>query len=295
MNEYPDLPKAPPIVDPTPPRRRPTALLLVGALVLVAAGVLAVAQWLPSVRADAVGDCYRGDVEQVDSVARIDCGPEAKYKVVGIEKDQSKLGLQLGTACEQSPTADATFWSGREGGTGTVLCLEDLKNPGKRMPAVGECVKGKATQGTDLAKVACGAEADYKVVGIEDAGIVSGLSARCTKFPTSAASAVWTRQNKGLSRDKVLCLEDAKHPGSRNPGVGQCVRVGAEDKMEVVDCASGADAKVVGKIDDTTEIDLLTKRVSEVCKQWPEADRFGFVGFQGSLKGSTLCMATLKR
>jgi hypothetical protein len=95
-----------------------------------------------------VGACLKGDVTNADSVEKAECGqPEATFKVVGKQAGKSEIGLRLsgGVECDQYPTTDAYFFQGKKtAADGTLLCLEDLKNPGERLPVVGDCLPGDA-------------------------------------------------------------------------------------------------------------------------------------------------------
>lgn len=74
------------------------------------------------------GDC----VHQVGltSVETVSCdAADADFKVVGrVEgKYQAEAQISLNTGCEQWPETTTTYWQGKQGQRGAVLCLSKLK------------------------------------------------------------------------------------------------------------------------------------------------------------------------
>ncbi|MDT7728915.1 MAG: hypothetical protein QOI21_5491 [Actinomycetota bacterium] len=245
-----------------------------------------------------VGDCFTGDSADINSLQSSDCGAGARYKVIGKVDDQSEFQLRVtGSVCDQFPNADVAFWQGRSGSTGTVLCLEDVQNPGNRMPAVGDCLNGDLADAKTMTKVGCGPDAAYKVAGNEDGGLVTGITPLCTKVPAAAAAFVWERPGAALASKKVLCLQDLKNPDNRRPAVGDCfaANVPAGQAAHFVACDAAAGIEVIGQIDKTSKFDSLEKTAEQICSAFPGADEVYWWGFQNSLTGSTFCLKTLKR
>jgi hypothetical protein len=281
-----------------PPRKRSGLKLALGIgvpLVFFAiVGAIAIAAALTSatVKSSTVGDCLKGNPDNADSVTSAACGPEADYKIVGKVPDQHQVAMNFG-GCDQFPTATAAYWEGVEVSKGTLLCLEDVKNPGKGMPQLGDCLKGDLSDAAHAEKVPCGPEASYRVAGIDDGGALGGLTkAFCTKVPSSAASMEWKRQ--GSLSSKVLCLEDLKNPDNRKPAVGECMASGANDELHLAPCTKGA-AKVLGQVEGLTKLDGLSKTVEEICKDFPGSDQAASWSMQGSLAVTTFCMQTVKK
>ncbi|UMP05965.1 hypothetical protein [Amycolatopsis sp. EV170708-02-1] len=161
-----------------------------------------------------VGACLKGNVDNADSVENIECGtPDANFKVVGKQENKSEIGLRLsgGSECDDYPTTDAYFFQGKKGATdGTLLCLEDLKNPGERAPVVGDCLPDGVVEAKKLTKADC-ATARYKVLAIEKstAFLVDG-STVCTQVPSTDEKIQWQRSGGTLPQSRVLCLDDLK-------------------------------------------------------------------------------------
>jgi len=263
---------------------------------LLSLALVAVIYQALTATAGEVGDCFTGDSDDINSLQSSDCGPGARYKVVGKVDDQSEFQLRVtGSVCDPFPNADVAFWQGRSGSTGTVLCLEDVKNPGNRMPAVGDCLNGDLADAKTMTKVACGPDAAYKVAGNEDGGLITGVTPLCTKVPAAAAAFVWERPGASLASKKVLCLQDLKNPENRSPAVGDCfaANVPAGQAADFVDCGAGAGMKVVGQIDKTSKFDSLAKTAKQICSAFKEADEVYWWGFQNSSTGTTFCLKTL--
>ncbi|RSN23437.1 hypothetical protein DMC61_32660 [Amycolatopsis sp. WAC 04169] len=161
-----------------------------------------------------VGACLKGDVNNADSVEKSECGtPDANFKVVGKQENKSELGLRLsgGSECDDYPTTDAYFFQGKRGATdGTLLCLEDLKNPGERAPVVGDCLPDGVVDAKKLTKADC-ATARYKVLAIEKSAtfLIDG-STVCTQVPSTDEKIQWQRSGGTLPQSRVLCLDDLK-------------------------------------------------------------------------------------
>lgn len=162
-----------------------------------------------------VGACLKGDVSNADSVEKSECGtPEANFKVVGKQDGKSEIGLKLsgGSECDDYPTTDAYFFQGKKGSSdGTLLCLEDLKNPGERPPVVGDCLPDDVVEAKKLTKVDC-ANAGYKVLAIEKStAILVDDSTVCTQVPSTDEKIAWQRSGGGgLPQSRVLCLDKLK-------------------------------------------------------------------------------------
>jgi len=71
-----------------------------------------------------VGDCLVQD--GTDSVKAVKCDdPSAKYQVVQIFEDQ-KEPSDFTNPCNDIANADASYWEGKQGSTGRILCLKKL-------------------------------------------------------------------------------------------------------------------------------------------------------------------------
>ncbi len=294
MPYYPPAPYPPAGL---PPRKRSGLKIALGigiplVFLAVAFLVVAVVAALKPAASRDVGSCLKGNPDNADSVSSVACGPKADYKIVGKVPDQSQVAMSFG-GCDQFPTATAAYWEGAEVSKGTLFCLEDVKNPGKGMPAVGDCLKGDLSDAAHTEKVPCGPEATYKVAGIEDGGALAGLTtAACAKVPSAAASMEWKRQSSLSS--KILCLEDLKNPENRRPAAGDCMAPGANGELHIAPCAKGA-AKVLGQVDGLTKMDGLSKTIKEICKNFPGADQAASWSMPGSLAVTTYCMQSIKK
>lgn len=160
-----------------------------------------------------VGACLKGSVDNAESVKNTECGtPDANFKVVGKQENKSEIGLRIsgGSDCDDYPTTDAYFFQGKQGATdGTLLCLEDLKNPGERAPVVGDCLPGDAEEAKKLAKVDC-AGAGYKVLAVEKKPAVALNDETCAQVPSADAKLSWQRSGSALAQERVLCLDDLR-------------------------------------------------------------------------------------
>ncbi|MDX3195409.1 hypothetical protein PV458_44010 [Streptomyces sp. MN03-5084-2B] len=291
---YPQAPY--PMLPPVglPPKKRSGLKLAlgIGLPLVVLAVVVAAGLASTTAKTSNVGDCLKGNPDNADSVTSAACGPEADYKIVGKVPDQQKVAMNFG-GCDQFPTATVAYWEGVEISKGTLLCLEDVKNPGKAMPQVGDCLKGDLSDAAHTEKVACGPEASYRVAGIDEGVALGGMTkAVCTKVPSAAASMEWKRQGSLLS--KVLCLEDLKNPDNRKPAVGECMAPGAKEELHLAPCTKGA-AKVLGQVEGLTKLDGLSKTVDQICKDFPGSDQAASWSMQGSLAVTTFCMQTVKK
>ena len=75
-----------------------------------------------------VGDCLSGteDPGNADDIKLVDCtDPKASFKVLKKIDNQLKPASTDQTACDGTATTD-TFWFGRDGKPGTILCLSKL-------------------------------------------------------------------------------------------------------------------------------------------------------------------------
>ncbi|SDW64862.1 hypothetical protein SAMN05421504_1011151 [Amycolatopsis xylanica] len=213
LPEFPPAPPAP--AQPAKPKRGLKVLLRFAIPIVIGLIVLGVRVFSGGSFSSAshdVGDCLKGNSNDADSISSVDCGPDANYKVSGVVKDQNELSVKFSSACDPFPNTDATFWYGKSGGTGTLYCLENLKNPGERMPAVGDCLKRSGTD--DAKKIECGPEADYKVAAIEDAPSIAipGDTSTCASVPTAKTVLRWSKSGGLLPTTKALCLEELKSP-----------------------------------------------------------------------------------
>jgi hypothetical protein len=131
----PAVPAEPPAA-PQQAKKGGILALLGGAGGIVAIALIVIlggAVWFFTVRNSAanadVGQCLAGTTPselKADKLKIVDCGSEeAGFKVVG-RVDDKKLeeGQQ---ACEQYSDSEFVFWSGKDGESGTVLCLAQVK------------------------------------------------------------------------------------------------------------------------------------------------------------------------
>ena len=95
----------------------------IAAALILTGAVFAMMQFNP--KAASVGDCLAADGEE--SVKSTHCGsPDAAYQVVAVFPDVDRpLGLTA-NPCEAIAEATTTYWEGRSGGKGTLLCLKDV-------------------------------------------------------------------------------------------------------------------------------------------------------------------------
>jgi len=111
--------------------KRTGVRVILGLVVLVIAGaVAAVAPKSTDPKYASVGDCEAGDIDHVDTVKTVACtDPTATYKVIGTKLFQSESAFEAAQdPCSDYPNADASFWEGKAGRHGTVLCLQQLKS-----------------------------------------------------------------------------------------------------------------------------------------------------------------------
>lgn len=78
----------------------------------------------------AVGDCMVG--ENAEDIKVVGCDdPTAQWKVLGqvdgIRDADFNASSEDDKTCAAYPTTAVSFWSGKKGGTGEVLCLEEIK------------------------------------------------------------------------------------------------------------------------------------------------------------------------
>jgi hypothetical protein len=124
-------------VPPAPPKKRSRKAVvwitvgIVGLLLICGLGgalLVGVANLRSNSVANAsVGECLGGTTStelDADKMTKVDCGSaEAKFKVVGRIED--KTSAEREASCEGVAETDFVFWTGREGGKGTVLCLQE--------------------------------------------------------------------------------------------------------------------------------------------------------------------------
>lgn len=160
-----------------------------------------------------VGSCLKGDLDKASSIENIECGqPDANFKVVGKQDGKSEIGLRLSGAseCDEYATVDAYVFQGKQTtADGTLLCLEDLKNPGDRLPAVGDCLPGDAPAAKKLVKMDC-AEAHYKVLAVEKRSGFTVEDTACASVPSADMKLTWRPSGGLIPRERVLCLDELK-------------------------------------------------------------------------------------
>jgi hypothetical protein len=104
-------------------RRRKITLIvgLIVAALMIGGGIWA-AQSAPG--AAKAGDCIKQTGS--DSVEIVKCGTaDAKYQVVGRVDDKTETEATF-NACSAYPSADSSYWEGKPGKKGFVLCLKTL-------------------------------------------------------------------------------------------------------------------------------------------------------------------------
>jgi hypothetical protein len=249
----------------------------------------------PAASVSAVGDCLKGDVDS-SNVQPAACGPGARYKVVGVVGGQFQFEVQAGTsACDPYPAANALYWQGEANalGTGIVLCLEDTTVP--QLPVVGDCVKGDLADTKSVAKTACGPEATYKVVGSEKAAAYTEVGKQpCSQVPATSATYSWSWENAPLAQKTVFCLQDLKNPDNHAPSVGDCLTFPTSTAIHFVACGKGK-LKVLGKIDETPQFEVMAKPAAEICHDFPGSDKTYWQGFGNALTGTAFCLDTLRK
>jgi len=157
-----------------------------------------------------VGDCIKGDLSDAAHAEKVPCGPEAGYKVAGVENGGA-LGGVTTAVCAKVPSAAASMEWKRQGSLSSkILCLEDLKNPDNRKPAVGECLTTGANDELHLAPCQKGAA---KVLGQVDGltkmdGLSKTIEEICKDFPGSDQAASWSAQ--GSLATTTYCLQSIK-------------------------------------------------------------------------------------
>jgi hypothetical protein len=108
-------------------RNRILRVVAVPVIVIVGGIVWAFASGDPTLAK--TGDCLVGD--NADDIKIVGCDDAtAQWKVVGEVADVKEAAFNASendTSCTAYPTAEASFWSGKEGGNGDVLCLEPVK------------------------------------------------------------------------------------------------------------------------------------------------------------------------
>ncbi|QXV61636.1 hypothetical protein [Amycolatopsis sp. TNS106] len=175
-------------VEPTAPRKKRPWLkpvIVLGVIAGIALLGFFVENPLTAWRTE-VGACLKGNVDNAESIRNAECGtPEANFKVVG------KQGRQAAP-------------------DGILLCLENLKNPGARLPAVGDCLPGDAFAAKKLETVDC-AGAHFKVLAIEREADVSIGTTACASVSATDIKLTWASGAGGLiPRERVLCLDELK-------------------------------------------------------------------------------------
>ncbi|RJQ66887.1 hypothetical protein D5S17_34400 [Pseudonocardiaceae bacterium YIM PH 21723] len=283
------MPPMPSALPPGPPPRKKNRLLGTGigiAIALVAFFamrfvVLSLGHALVETGHEAqIGECLAENAQQESTPKAVDCAG-ARYKVVGFDQPSEPGYIRLGGACGDFDTADAKLTpAGSE--QNKVYCLEDLKEPGHRLPKVDDCLAGDAGDQASLKTADC-ATADFRVLAIEK-GISVGLggSPACSEQPKTGPVLKWTR---GLGARSV-CLQDLKNPNNHLPAVGDCMAEAADKTLSIVDC-SQAKYRVLGtKPADAIDLDF------EPCKEFPTAVAYGSWSYKSSpLNKIKLCLA----
>ncbi|WP_433203679.1 LppU/SCO3897 family protein [Dactylosporangium sp. CS-047395] len=130
--EPPQSPQAPatgpavPGTAPAPKGKGRQVTILVGLVVLV--GVLLGAAWFfnrdAAVNAN-VGDCLHNPGDDKLTIVKCDSA-DAQYSVLGKASGKTQIESTNGftTVCDQWPDTTDTFWQGKQGEKGDVLCLK---------------------------------------------------------------------------------------------------------------------------------------------------------------------------
>ncbi|MCA0293733.1 MAG: hypothetical protein LCH96_00220 [Actinobacteria bacterium] len=116
----------PPGAIPPPVKKKSPVRAIVFGVIGVA--VLALIVWTAltsfNVQAAKVGDCLSQVAE--DEVQTVKCDdPKAKYQVVSVFEDQVQP-TDMSNPCADVADADSSYWEGKVGSTGRVLCLKEL-------------------------------------------------------------------------------------------------------------------------------------------------------------------------
>ncbi|MGW3963475.1 LppU/SCO3897 family protein [Amycolatopsis sp. NPDC005003] len=157
-----------------------------------------------------VGDCLKGDLSDAAHAEKVPCGPEASYKVAGVENGGALAGLTT-AVCAKVPSAAASMEWKRQGSLSSkILCLEDLKNPDNRKPAPGDCMATGA--GSELHIVPC-TKGAAKVLGqVDGLSKMGGLSKTveeiCKDFPGADQAASWSMP--GSLAATTFCMQSIK-------------------------------------------------------------------------------------
>lgn len=118
---------APAAADEAPKKKGGIARFLISILIIAVAGGVF---WFLN-RSDAsnanVGDCLGGgtsaETVTADDLKIVTCGEAgAWFKVVQKVEDKTQVAATIDSGCTD-PSAVSTFWFGKEGEAGTVLCL----------------------------------------------------------------------------------------------------------------------------------------------------------------------------
>jgi hypothetical protein len=99
-------------------------LIVIGVII---AGVAVMAYFLRQDDASEakVGDCVSQSGD--NDISIVPCGDaEAAFKIVGKVEDATELDATL-SSCDDFDGADSTYWEGEQGGTGFVLCLDEVQ------------------------------------------------------------------------------------------------------------------------------------------------------------------------
>ena len=113
-----------PVPRPRSGKRRQLIALAVVVLVFVALAVAAVLSKKGNPASAKVGECVHQT--GANSLKVVGCtGSDADFKVVGkVEgKDRIESTIAITSVCDQWPQTTTTYWRGRQGKKGTVLCL----------------------------------------------------------------------------------------------------------------------------------------------------------------------------
>jgi len=72
------------------------------------------------------GDCMAG--RTANALKVVECSdPKAEWKVAGKLNGKTEAQADSNSVCAAYPDTEMSFWSGRSGGKGYVLCLEPVK------------------------------------------------------------------------------------------------------------------------------------------------------------------------
>lgn len=134
-NPQPDAPQGqpvPPAAEQAPAPKKKSVLPKVLGIVLVVlvAGGFAIYRYMNSASSAQVGDCLSGQLTSQESnkqLNKVDCGSaEATLKVLGRVPDVKDPDVKE-ELCAPWPDFEGYYWEGKRGGSGAVLCVQQIK------------------------------------------------------------------------------------------------------------------------------------------------------------------------